>query len=117
MKKLLILSLLALGLQAQSVVVIPASASSTVIATATTLVCTFQATAGKLSVTAVCTKSGVAIGTTTINLNSISIASLWTLYVNPTTDIISGTFIQGTTLGTITYNVTVNGGTATTGTF
>jgi hypothetical protein len=117
MKKLLFLLLIAVGMYGQGIVVVPASASSTVIATSTTLVCTMQATSSKTAVTIACNKSGTVVGTTTLNLNAISLISVWSLAVNPTTDIISGTFTQGATLGTITYSVTVNGGAATTGTF
>jgi hypothetical protein len=111
-----VLLIASLAAEAAGVTVIPASASSTVIATATTLVCNMQANAGKTAVNVACTKSGTVVGTTSLSLNAVSAVVAWSMSFG-TTDVIAGTFTQAATLGAISYSVSVNGGAATTGSF
>ena len=102
---------------AGSVLVVPASASSTVIATATTVTCQLTANPAKTIVTVNCSKSGTAIGATALNVVLSGEVVTWSLFLS-STDQIAGTFTQAVTVGTLAYSIAVNGGTTpTTGNF
>lgn len=111
----LFMSMVAYG-QTGTVKVLPASSSATIVATATTIECNITSNSGRTTLTAACTKSGTSIGTTTLSVDSASEIVTWSVSFG-TTDIVTGTFTQAATVGTVTYSVAVNGGTPTTGTF
>lgn len=102
--------------QTNTIVVFPASASSTVLATATTYSCSMQSNAAKTIVTISCSKSGTAMGATTLNVSQPSEVVTWQVN-GGANDVINGTYTQAATVGTITYSVNVNGGTPVTGNF